>query len=58
MPYVVRYLFILMSRQLALPETKRGLLSLSLTRTALPERHETCREIKAARGRTANPKRQ
>ncbi len=25
MPYVVRYLFILMSRQLALPETKRYL---------------------------------
>ncbi len=44
-----------MIRQLALPELKRYLLSLSLNRTELPGRHETRRESKAAMN-CRNPK--
>ncbi len=58
---------ILMSRQRALPEPKRYLLhyvqpyrtpKVVRGRGAVLKRHETCRDIKAARGRAANPKRQ
>ncbi len=65
MPYVERYLFILMSRQLALPELKRYLLHCAqpyrtpkngTRRGADLKRHEACRNPKynkAAWGRAA-----
>ncbi len=50
MPYIERYLFILMSRKRALPEPERYLLSLSLSRTALRKRDGGVMKSKAVRG--------